>query len=156
MKHSTIAMVSVTAAVALVAVFVLLARSGPSKTAPQEALASCLTEKGTKFYGAFWCSHCQRQKALFGSAVSRLPYVECSLPDGSGVTEVCRAAGVEGYPTWVFADGSRIAGEATLETLAARAGCPLEGSASSSPSSTTTPKPTATPTTTATSVAPAA
>ena len=29
-----------------------------------DGFANCLKEKGTIFYGAFWCSHCQNQKIL--------------------------------------------------------------------------------------------
>ena len=34
----------------------------PAKPGPNDALASCLADKGVKFFGAFWCSHCQKQK----------------------------------------------------------------------------------------------
>jgi thiol-disulfide isomerase/thioredoxin len=40
-----------------------------------DALASCLKEKGAVFYGAFWCPHCQNQKAMFGKSAKLLPYV---------------------------------------------------------------------------------
>src|SRR5690242_11019622 len=30
------------------------------------AFAQALSASGTKMYGAFWCSHCNNQKALFG------------------------------------------------------------------------------------------
>lgn len=86
-------------------------------------LAQCLAEKGAIFYGAFWCPHCRSQKTLFGDAASALPYVECSTPDGRGQTPRCTEAGIESYPTWVFADGSRLNGSQSLATLAERAGC---------------------------------
>jgi hypothetical protein len=35
-------------------------------------------------------------------------------------------AGVHGYPTWVFPDGSQASGRQSIETLAARSGCPLD------------------------------
>ena len=54
----------------------------PSKLEP---FAQCLKDSGTIFYGAFWCPHCQRTKAMFGSAAKLLPYVECSTPDGKGL-----------------------------------------------------------------------
>jgi glutaredoxin len=71
------------------------------------ALADHLTQRGAKFYGAQWCPHCKEQKAVFGSAAKRLPYIECS-PDGYGTpeAEVCKAASIESYPTWVI-DGKR-------------------------------------------------
>ena len=42
-------------------IFLLASRPGQ-----YDNLAQCLTDKGAKFYGAFWCSHCQEQKAEFG------------------------------------------------------------------------------------------
>jgi predicted DsbA family dithiol-disulfide isomerase len=52
--------------------------------------------------------------------------VECSADGGREKTQECQAAGITGYPTWVFADGSRVPGRLSLETLAAHSGCPLE------------------------------
>src|SRR5258708_5987025 len=72
------------------------------------AFAKCIASTTTKFYGAFWCPHCHNQKNEFGDAAQYLPYVECSLPDGSGQTQVCIDNNVKNYPTWVFPDGSRL------------------------------------------------
>ena len=85
--------------------------------------AKCLKDKGAKFYGAFWCPHCQNQKRLFGRSARFLPYVECSTPDGRSQTPDCTEKNVEGYPTWEFADQSRVNGEATLEQLSEKTGC---------------------------------
>jgi hypothetical protein len=30
-----------------------------------DLFAQCLKDKDAKFYGAFWCPHCQNQKAMF-------------------------------------------------------------------------------------------
>lgn len=90
-----------------------------------DSFAMCLEEKGAKFYGAFWCSHCQATKRLFGSSAKLLPYIECSTPDGQSQLPVCMDAKIEGYPTWEFADGSRLVGELSLETLAEKTGCTL-------------------------------
>lgn len=87
--------------------------------------AKCLGDKGVKFYGAFWCPHCQKEKSLFGSSAKYLPYTECSTPDGNNQLQVCNDAKVEGYPTWQFADGSRQTGEMTLQQLADKSGCAL-------------------------------
>jgi len=87
--------------------------------------AQCLAEKEAIFYGAFWCPHCQAQKEMFGNSSKYLPYIECSTPDGKSQKKVCDDAGIEGYPTWVFADGSRLSGEVELEALAAKTGCEL-------------------------------
>src|SRR3989338_2232504 len=77
--------------------------------------ANCLTEKDVKFYGAFWCSHCAKQKQLFGDAMPQINYIECSLPNRSQ-TQICITNNITGYPTWEFADGTRLNGEQTLET----------------------------------------
>lgn len=93
---------------------------------PESKLAQCLTKNGVKFYGAFWCSHCQKQKKLFGQAVKELPYVECSTPNGKAQTSVCIDAGITSYPTWKFPDGSEQLGEMTLEELSTKTNCPLD------------------------------
>lgn len=90
-----------------------------------DQFAQCINDSGATFYGAFWCPHCQNQKSLFGKSATLLPYVECSTADGQGQLAVCQEAGVEGYPTWEFADGSRLSGEVALQTLAEKTGCTL-------------------------------
>ncbi len=95
---------------------------GPGK---YDGLAQCLTEKGAKFYGAFWCPHCQAQKKMFGRSVELLPYVECSTPDGNNQTQICIDKGIESYPTWEFSDGSRLMGEQQPKDLAEKTGCAL-------------------------------
>lgn len=108
------------------AIYVLASnRPGTGGRTDLDGFASCLKDKGAVFYGAFWCSHCQDQKTLFGTAVKLMPYVECSTPDSKGQTAICVEKGVKNYPTWIFADGSREVGEMDLETLAARTGCTL-------------------------------
>ena len=53
-------------------------------------------------------------------------YVECAVDGERGEsTPACRAAKIDGYPTWTFADGSRASGELSLERLAAKTGCEL-------------------------------
>lgn len=88
-----------------------------------DKLAQCITDSGAKFYGAFWCPHCQAQKRAFGRSEKLLPYIECSTPDGKGRLEACNEAAIEGYPTWVFADGSRKSGEVAIKTLAEKTSC---------------------------------
>lgn len=102
-------------------------RSGGGETGPgkYDEFAQCLKDKGAIFYGAFWCPHCQATKKLFGSSKSLLPYVECSTPDARGQTQQCIDKKISTYPTWEFADGSRLEGELTLQTLANKTGCVL-------------------------------
>ncbi len=92
---------------------------------PYDGFATCLKDSGVKFYGAFWCPHCQATKQLFSKSASKLPYIECSSPDSKNQLQVCKDAGIDGYPTWVFPDGSRLSGEQSLEVLAEKSACPL-------------------------------
>ncbi len=98
-----------------------------AKTLPgkYDDLARCLGEKSATFYGAFWCSHCQEQKKMFGNSAELLPYVECSSPDGKSQLQACIDVGIQSYPTWIFADGSREVGEKTPQFLAEKTGCTL-------------------------------
>ena len=95
---------------------------GPGK---YDEFAICLKDKGAIFYGAFWCPHCQAQKKLFGSSTKLLPYVECSTADGNAQTQICIDKNVESYPTWEFADGTRLNGEIPLTQLAEKTACVL-------------------------------
>jgi len=90
-----------------------------------EPFAQCVNDSGAKFYGAFWCPHCNQQKALFGRAYKALPYVECSTPDGNSQTEICATENIESYPTWKFADGTTSNGVTSVKDLAERTGCAL-------------------------------
>lgn len=95
----------------------------PTVPSSYDAFAQCLTDKGAKMYGAWWCPHCAAQKKLFGTAFKKVNYVECSNPDGKTMTQVCKDAGIKGYPTWEFADKSRVDGEQSFASLAEKSGC---------------------------------
>jgi hypothetical protein len=97
----------------------------PAKAGRYDEFAICLKDKGALFYGAFWCPHCKNQKAMFGSSARLLPYVECSTPDGKSQLQVCQDVGVASYPTWVFADGTKVTGEVELAQLAEKTSCVL-------------------------------
>ncbi len=101
---------------------------GMSKNAEgkYDAFAKCLTDNGTKMYGAFWCPHCQEQKKMFGDSWNKVTSIECSNPDRTQ-TEVCKQAGITGYPTWEFRDGKRAEGLLTFEKLRQMSGCALGG-----------------------------
>jgi hypothetical protein len=90
-----------------------------------DSYAQCLTDNGVKMYGAWWCPHCENQKNLFGSSFSNIDYIECSAPGSRAMNQVCKNAGIEGYPTWEFSDGSRVSGEQPLAYLGERGGCDL-------------------------------
>ena len=100
---------------------------GCSSTGEYDAFASCLTESGATFYGAYWCPHCKEQKGMFGNSIELVNYVECSLPDRGGQNEVCNAAEIQRYPTWEFGDGQRVEGVMGLGALASKSKCSLEG-----------------------------
>ncbi|MDT8439048.1 MAG: vitamin K epoxide reductase family protein [Wenzhouxiangellaceae bacterium] len=94
----------------------------PPENQELRALAEHLEESGAKYYGAFWCPNCQRQRQLFGRSADRLPYVECT-PNGRGgmVAFECIAADISAYPTWVI-NGRRLQGVLTPEELSRHSG----------------------------------
>lgn len=102
--------------------FLIKVNTGTGKL---DTFAQCLKDKGAVFHGAFWCPHCQNEKAMFGKSAKFLPYVECSAPDGKSQLQICQDKKIDGYPTWIFADGSRESGEVSLEKLAEKTGCKL-------------------------------
>ena len=96
--------------------------SDVAASTPFDTFAQCLSDAGAKFYGAYWCPHCQDQKKILKNS-KMLPYIECSTPDGKGQVKVCIDAKITGYPTWDFADGSRIDKELTLKELSEKTKC---------------------------------
>ena len=109
----------------VIATVLLRGDSAPVGPGKYDVLAQCLKDKGAVFYGAFWCAHCQATKKLFGSSQKLLPYVECSTANGRGQTQECADKKIAGYPTWEFADGSRLTGEIPLAQLAEKTSCEL-------------------------------
>ncbi|KKS04298.1 MAG: hypothetical protein UU58_C0008G0007 [Candidatus Nomurabacteria bacterium GW2011_GWA2_41_25] len=109
----------------VIATVLLRSNGAPAGPGPYDSFATCLKDKGAVFYGAFWCSHCQAQKKMFGTSQKLLPYVECSLASGQGQTQACIDKKIEGYPTWEFADGSRLTGEVSLTKLSEKTSCVL-------------------------------
>ena len=110
-------------------IFLVLAVSGCLGQSPQSSkmddFAKCLSDSGAAFYGAYWCQHCSNQKQMFGESLEFVNYIECSLPNRAGQTRACMDAGIKGYPTWEFGDGSRASGEQTFEELGQKSGCLL-------------------------------
>ncbi len=106
----------------------LLVHEG-KKPGKYDQLAQCITDSGAKFYGTFWCPHCQAQKAMFGKSAKKLPYIECSTKDAKGQTQICIDNNIQSYPTWELADGTRLQVESTagvsLKTLAEKTNCPV-------------------------------
>ena len=90
-----------------------------------DGFAECLSGKGFKMYGAYWCSHCADQKKLFGNSFDKINYVECSLPNNAGQIEACKSAGINSYPTWEFGDGTKQEGLISLNKLSEISRCIL-------------------------------
>ena len=99
---------------------------GSTGSGKLDSFAQCIKDKGVIFYGAFWCPHCQRTTAMFGSSAKHLPYVECSKPDGKTQTQICIDKKIQSYPTWVStATTTVLTGEHTLKELSDFTTCPL-------------------------------
>ena len=95
-------------------------RSAPANAALDQ-FAQCLASKNVTMYGADWCQHCQSEKNAFGNSFRYVPYVEC--PDN---IQTCLDLGIEGYPTWILGDGTRLVGKQGLEGLSEASGCALD------------------------------
>lgn len=115
----------IVAVVVLVIVAVAILSAVPKKEGKYDAFVQCIANTGTKFYGAFWCSHCQEQKLLFGKSAKLLPYVECSKPSGSGFLPICTDKGISAVPTWEFPNGSKETGVLSLLDLSQKTACQL-------------------------------
>ena len=90
-----------------------------------DTFAQCLTSKGAKMYGAFWCPHCAEQKELFGSSFKYAPYIECGIQGSRALAQTCQDVKIQKFPTWIFPDGTRTEGKRSLEFLSDETGCPL-------------------------------
>ena len=85
------------------------------------AFARALSTAGATFYGAHWSEETTMQKELFQDGQILLPYVEVSNPNRT-TNQVGTDNNITTFPTWIFADESRLEGEQSAETLASRAG----------------------------------
>lgn len=88
-----------------------------AQVSARQALAQHLTNIGARMYGAYWCPYCNRQEQLFGDAFEAIDYVECDSRGANARPQLCREAGIQGYPTWEI-NGQLYPGMQTLETLA--------------------------------------
>ena len=100
-------------------IYVIWYYSRNESSGDKKDLASCLKNKGAKFYGASYCSHCNKQKQMFGDDAKNLPYIECETPKNPE----CASANITGYPTWVFPNGKTTTGALTIEQLKEYSGC---------------------------------
>lgn len=116
----TMIVVSVLALAAVVVGYSLLL-GGSGK---YDNFAKCISSSGAKMYGAFWCPHCNEQKAMFGDSWKYINYVECSNPDYTQ-KEVCRQANITGYPAWEFGNHTKQYGAMSFEELSRATGCAI-------------------------------
>jgi hypothetical protein len=100
---------------AVLALFLATAVARPAAATGLVDFARCISRAGAVFYTAQWCPHCARQVRMFGNAIRFVRTVDC--------TAGCD--GVASFPTWRFADGSRLSGVASFDELASRTGCRL-------------------------------
>lgn len=105
--------------ITIISVTWFLSRPTPASSS-LDSFAKCLAEKKVTMYGADWCPHCQEEKKAFGSSFKYVPYVECPRNP-----KACLDKGIEGYPTWIMGDGSKLIGEQGLQTLSEKTGCSL-------------------------------
>jgi hypothetical protein len=114
-------------AVLIAAAFGLAYYLGNRTQHKYDGFARCLTDRGVKMYGAYWCPHCAEQKEKFGASFEYAPYTECGIKgDLHGVSQACKDAGIKHYPTWQFPPtGERVERVFTLQELSDRTGCPL-------------------------------
>jgi len=95
--------------------------NGASASPAILALVDHLNLQGAKLYTTYWCPYCNRQQALFGSAVAKLQVVECDPQGENAQPEQCAQAQVSSYPTWQM-NGQLYRGLQSLEELAVRSG----------------------------------
>ncbi|WP_295614003.1 hypothetical protein [Chamaesiphon sp. GL140_3_metabinner_50] len=92
--------------------------SGTAETQLVEYLAANQIE----FYGAYWCTHCQKQKSLFGAtAAAKLLYIECAADGENSQRQLCKDKNIQMFPTWVIR-GKYFTGTKDLKEIAALAG----------------------------------
>ncbi len=120
-KNTWIWIVVTIAVIGALIAFLVFEANKPGK---YDSFAQCITNSGAKFYGAWWCPHCAAQKALFGKSAKLLPYNECQTKDQKQ-NALCNGLNITGYPTWIFADGTRAMGEQTFAQLGAATNCPV-------------------------------
>ncbi len=90
--------------------------------AAETALVEYLAASDVKFYGAYWCAHCQQQKSLFGAAAAaKLPYIECAADGQNSQRQLCKDKNIQMFPTWAI-DGKYYPGTKDLKEIAKMTG----------------------------------
>lgn len=110
----------------LISVSILLTACTDSLGDRYVGFADCLTQKGVKMYGAYWCPKCNQQKKMFGKeAFRKIQYVECDPRGADANPELCLNKKIQKYPTWEFSDESMTVGVKDLSVLAEKTACTL-------------------------------
>jgi uncharacterized membrane protein/glutaredoxin len=85
------------------------------------ALAEHLVKVGAKEYSAYWCPHCHEQKLLFGKEAEKIVdnniKVECAADSLKAKPDLCQAAKIQSFPTWIINDKT-YSGVQNLDELA--------------------------------------
>ncbi len=76
-----------------------------NKKEEKKKIIDCLLAKDVKLYISSNCDYCLKQKEVFGEYFSELNYINCD--EGGEWSEVCREAGINDVPTWVFPENTR-------------------------------------------------
>ena len=108
----------------IVAAIIYIPLSNSKNPGEFDDFAKCLTEKGAKEYGAFWCPNCVRQKEMFGKSFQYVTYIECDARGTNAQPQLCDENGITGYPTWII-NGTKYTGTQSLEELSRISGCLL-------------------------------
>lgn len=116
-----------TAGIAFIIPFISISMSpaiSMTTHAVHDSFIQCLADKGVVMYGAYWCPHCKEQKELFGTSFEQVAYVECADPaNPRQQAEACKEAHIDGYPTWIKADGKRLTGVQSIDAIAQWSDC---------------------------------
>jgi len=114
-------------AVLIVAAFAVAYYLGDRTQHKHDGFAHCLSDRGVKMYGAWWCPHCQEQKEMFAKSFKYVNYVECGVKgDPHARSEICKDDNIKAFPTWQFPPtGERVERVFSLEELSDRTGCSL-------------------------------
>jgi glutaredoxin len=93
----------------------------PATDNAERELALHLKKIGAVMYGTYWCPYCNKQKQVFGDAISEIQYIECDPRGNDPHPELCDSFGVSGYPTWQI-NGRSYSGSYALKDIATISG----------------------------------
>ncbi len=85
------------------------------------AFAKALATSGAKLYGADWQADTATQRATFEDGGRFLPFVEVTNADHTP-NSVATTNNITTYPTWVFANSTRLVGPQTLAAISTASG----------------------------------